>query len=86
MFGLSPCQERLEFMHEQSPVDVVIAIRNELAEFQRTSSRQELLAALKVVYRAALPRRTTGTFHDHPAVELAVPISNGFRPSGAFSQ
>ena len=55
--GLSLCQERREFMHAQSPVDVVIAIRKELAEFQRTSSQQELLAALKVVCRAALPCR-----------------------------
>jgi len=77
-------------MNEQSPVDVIIGIRKELAEFQRTSSRQELLAALKVDCRAALPRRTAGSFHDHPAVEhLAVAYLERhglLRSLGAFSQ
>ena len=74
-------------MNEQSPVDVIIGIRKELAEFQRTSSRGELLAALKVVCRAALPRRTPGSFHDHSAVERAVAYleRHGFRSSGAFA-
>jgi len=54
-------------MNEQSPVDVIIGIRKELAEFQRTSSRQELLAALKVACRAALPRWTA-----------AEPLGDGF--------
>ena len=44
-------------MNEQSPVDVIINIRKELADFQRTSSTEELRAALKVVCRAALPCR-----------------------------
>ena len=74
-------------MHAQSPVDVIIAIRKELAEFQQTSNREELLAALKVVCRAALPRRTPGSFHDHSAVAQALAYlkRHGFRPTGAFS-
>ena len=59
-------------MHAQSPVDVIIGIRKELAEFQRTSSREELLAALKVVCRAALPCWVPGRFHDPAAVATAV--------------
>jgi hypothetical protein len=76
-------------MHAQSPVDVIIGIRKQLAEFQRTSSREELLAALKVVWRAALPCWTPGSFHDHSAVERAVAYleRHGIsRSSGAFSQ
>jgi len=74
-------------MNEQSPVDVIIAIRKELAEFQRTSSREELLAALKVVCRAALPCRP-GSFPDPAAVAKAVAYleRHGFRPSSAFSR
>ena len=73
-------------MHAQSPVDVIIGIRKQLAEFQRTSSREELLAALKVVCRAALPRQVPGRFYDHQAVEQAVAYleRHGFRPSGDF--
>ena len=73
-------------MHEQSPVDVALNIRNELAEFQRTSSTEELRAALKVVCRAALPCWVPGRFHDHQAVEQAVAYlkRHGFRPSGDF--
>ena len=69
-------------MNEQSPVDVIIGIRKELAEFQRTSSREELLAALRVVCRAALPRQVPGRFYDHQAVEQAVAylVRHGFRP------
>jgi hypothetical protein len=75
-------------MNEQSPVDVIINIRKELADFQRTSSTEELRAALKVVCRAALPRWAPGSFHDHQAVAQAAAYLKryGFRPSGAFSQ
>ena len=80
-------------MNEQSPVDVTLSIRKELAELQQTSSREELLAALKVVCRAALPRRTTartgGSFHDPSAVAQAVAYleRHGIsRSSGAFPQ
>jgi hypothetical protein len=74
-------------MSKIDPVGVTLAIRKELAEFQRTSSQQELLAALKVVCRAALPCRRGG-FHDHQAIAQAVAylVRHGFRPSGAFSQ
>jgi hypothetical protein len=76
-------------MHAQSPVDVIIGIRKELAEFQRTSSREELLAALKVVCRAALTCWVPGSFHDPSAVEKAVAYLERYgisRSSGAFSK
>jgi hypothetical protein len=54
-----------------TPVAVALGIRKRLAEFQRTSSRQELLAALRLVCRAALPCWVPGSFHADPAADPA---------------
>ena len=71
-------------MHAQSPVDVIIAIRKELAEFQQTSSREELLAALRVVCRAALPCWVPGRFSDHQAVAQAVAYLERYLPLSVY--
>jgi|SRR6516165_5410851 hypothetical protein len=53
----------------QSPVDVVISIRKELAEFQRTSSKQAWRAELREACKEALLQQAAGGLDIRPVVE-----------------
>jgi len=41
-------------LNNTSPVDVAVSIRKDLAEFQRTSSKEKFRAELQAAYRGAL--------------------------------
>jgi hypothetical protein len=59
----------------QSPVDVINDIRAELAEFQRTSSKEAFRARLREELQAACKealRRTADDPPDHPNIEQLV--------------
>ena len=58
-----------------SPVDVINGIREELAEFRRTSSKEALRERLREELRAACKealRRTADDPPDHPNIEQVV--------------
>ena len=60
----------------QSPADVIIGLRKDLAEFQRTSSKEALRAALRKELRAAckeaLLRTAAADCPDYPNIEPLV--------------
>ena len=60
----------------QSPVDVIIGLRKDLAEFQRTSSKEALREALRKELRAAckeaLLRTAAADCPDYPNIEPLV--------------
>jgi hypothetical protein len=53
-------QEELSDKQPQSPVDVIIELRKDLAEFQRTSSKEALRKELRAACREALLRAAAG--------------------------
>ena len=73
-------QQQQHTAGKPSPVDVIISIREELAEFQRTSSKQALRKAMREALREALLRAV----HDadtHPTGDID-PVVEHLRDRG----
>jgi hypothetical protein len=60
--------EAMDEQQQQSPVDVVTKIREELAEFQHISSKQALREAMREACKEALLRTVSHTGF-HPVVD-----------------
>jgi hypothetical protein len=58
----------------QSPVDVIIALRKELAEFQKVSSKEALREELRAACKEALQRGAVAGCPDGPSYPNIEPI------------
>jgi len=56
----------------QSPADVIIGLRKDLAEFQRTSSKEALRKELRAACKEALLRTAAADCPDYPNIEPLV--------------
>jgi hypothetical protein len=57
-----------------SPVDVIIGLRKDLAEFRKTSSKEALRKELREACREALLRAAAADGHDGPGCPTIEPI------------